>query len=355
MNLGSAGGFPSFGAAPEPPATGLSKIKIGACIVCVLALVGTYVLLRKPSVRSNASPAGVGSVPVPVGSAPQQQASGPLTSAALGGEVSADIGERYRTDPPENVLASFAFEPLLRPGYVPNKKAFLAKKPVGNPLYKLVNCSTVNAYGIRWNSRYLVVENGIVKWSETLGEPIGCWRLVPGQCGGDKHVMLRNIESRQFLRAEETNGRLVCRDGPTSRTAKYFCWKVNVDTTGKQPCGTQYSYDLGRVINVPCNVKEMPPPGGSCSSVTPGYQASCCEKRGSTSDAFCGSTYFPQVVGRSLQEAMLYIRTRFPQLIIKPCAEPCGMQAIPVQNANMIVIPFDAKTNLVTSPARRLV
>ena len=348
----AAGGFP---VASPTSIFSDNKVKIGACVACIVALLGTYVLLRKPGTGGGSGGAGAGAG-AGADAAAIGNGGGALTSDALKSNSGGGGEGPFRTDPPETTLASFAFEPMLRPGFVPSKKAILVKKPVGNQLYKLINCSTVNAYAIRWQQRYLVVENGVVKWSEERQEPGGCWKLVSGQCGGDKHVMLRNMNSRQFLRAEETSGKLVCRDGPTARTAKFFCWKVNVDNTGKQPCGTQYSYDLGRVINVPCNVVEVPKPGASCSSVTPGYQAKCCAtKKNGAADAYCNSTYFPQVVGRSLQEGMLFLRTRFPQLIIKPCPEGTCPASIPVQNPNMIIIPFDARTNLITSPAQRLV
>lgn len=277
-----------------------------------------------------------------------------------GGTISGIEGEaKWATDPPEAKLATFAFEPKTRPSYVPNQKGVIAIKPAGNPPYKLVGCNSMGAYAIRWNGRYLTVSSpNSVVWTDEKQEPASCFKLVPGYCGsGSNYIMLRSMANKHFLRAEDTYGQLICKDTPTARTANSYCWKLNPETATRQPCGPQYSYDLGRIVDVPCNVKEMPDGNNSCSTVTAGYQANCCiKKKGSAKqDAFCDDTIFPKVVGRSLQEAILYIRTRRPDLSLKPCPEPCTTQAVPVQSPNVVVIPYDARSNIVTSTPRRLV
>lgn len=262
------------------------------------------------------------------------------------------------TDPPEIKLATFAFEPKERPGMVPDASGKLMKKPAANPPYKLFACNLTSAYAVRWNGMYLSLDSpNKMIWTEDKKEPDSCFKIVPGYCGNAAYIMLRSVMNRMFVRYDETSGALVCKDTPTSRTASKFCWKLVPDTTTKQPCGPQYSYDLGRVIDIPCNLKTTPDAGKSCDTVTPGYQAQCCIAKGpnARSDSFCSGSAWPEVVGRSVQEAVLYLRTRRPEFTLRPCPEPCQLQAYPVPDQRTVVIPYDARTNIVTSPARRLV
>lgn len=277
------------------------------------------------------------------------------------GTVGGETEEVVYTDPPEARLANFAFEPKTKPGYVPNKKGRLAPKPAGNPAYKLVGCRLSGAYAIRWHGRYLtLVSPTKMLWTLEKEEPNSCFKIVPGYCGGDgkSFVMLRSVTNKHFVRFENTTGALVCKDSPTSRTSAGYCWKLQPDSIGtRQPCGSQYSFDLGRVIDVPCDVVATPAPGQSCSTVTAGYKANCCIKKGPTdeTDEYCKGTVWFDVVGRPLAEALLVLRTRRPDLTFKPCPEPCTLQATPLQNPNLVVVPYDARSGIVTSPARVLV
>lgn len=343
-----------------PPTSSLSTWKIlGGLVACFVVLGVVFFVMRKDSSEGKSDGGkGIGT-PSNVGS----RASAPTSSTANESKPSAVTGMqdelKWATDAPEAKLATFAFEPKTKPLFVPNKQAQVARKPAGNPPYKLVGCNSTGAYAIRWNGRYLtVLSANSVKWTEEKQEPGSCFKLVPGYCGGGSNfVMLRSVANKLFLRPDGASGQLVCKDTPTARTADTFCWKLNPETTVKQPCGPQYSYDLGRVIDVPCDVKKMPSNNESCSTVTAGYQAECCiQKKGSAAqDRFCDSTIFPKVVGRSLQEAILYIRTRRPDLSLKPCPEPCTIQAVPIQSPNVVLIPYDARSQIVTSIPRRIV
>lgn len=329
----------------------MKTMAIGLCC-CILLGIGMYAMLGRGS-SSDDMPL---SLPV------LQSAQKPPVSKSGGSPIlptTDEVGERrWETDPPEARLATFAFESKTRPGFVPNKQGRIAQKPAGNPPYKLVACQYSGSYAIRWNARYLtVLSPNSVKWTEDKQEPGSCFKLVPGYCGdGNNYVMLRSMANKLFLRADATSGVLVCKDVPTARTATSYCWKLNPESKVRQPCGQQYSYDLGRIIDVPCNVTPMPKPGESCQTVTPGYRASCCLRKGPDAehDAYCESTIFPKVVGRSLQEALLYLKTRRPDLALKPCPEPCTVEAVPIQNPNLVVIPYDPRSNFVTSIPRRL-
>lgn len=263
------------------------------------------------------------------------------------------------TDAPELSIKEFAFEPFLKPGVVPNQAAKLSKKPAGIAPFKFVSCAD-NTYAIRWSGMYLtVVDPTRVEWTETKQEPNGCWLIIPGRCNSENFIMLRNIGNKHFLKPE-ANGDLVCKDTPTGRTATQYCWKLAPTDLAatKQPCGCIYSADLGRVVCTPCNLKEMPDTAqGSCSTVTAGYQAKCCLRKTAAqrvTDPFCGSAVWPETVGRTLQEAMLYIRTRRPDLLLRPCPTPCTVEAYPEPSPTTVIIPYDARSGLVVSSPLRL-
>lgn len=336
---------------PVAPTTGGSSMKYVAMIVsCILAMgIVAFFVMQKKTLETQA-PRRV----LPVKPVVQAKPSGG------GSDRVEDEGpeRKWVTDAPEARLANFAFESYTLKGYVPNQKGQIVRKPAGNPPYKLVGCETSGSYAIRWAGRYLAVTSpNRVQWVPEKQEPGSCFKLIPGHCGsGNNFVMLRSMANKMFVRVDGPSNALVCKDTPTGRTAANYCWKLQPDTAGKQPCGQIYSYDLGRIIDVPCNVTSMPPAGGSCGVVTPGYRAACCMKKGAeaTHDAFCTSTIFPQVVGQSLQQALLYIRTRRPDLALKPCPTPCTLQPTPIQNPNMVVVPYDARSNIVTSIPFRL-
>lgn len=307
----------------------------------------------------SASPASPASLFAP--SQPAVAAAAPavdLAAAAAAGE------SMINTREPDSQLASFAFEPVDKPLFVPNKDAVLERKPAGNAPYKLVQCgdgtSAGASYAIRWNQRYLTVYGpNKLEWNEQKKEPDSCFKIVPGNCNGDAFVMLRAMYNNMFVRYDNATLALVARDIPTARTALQYCWKLKPDETLKQPCGCQYSYDLGRVVCTPCDVKKMPDPASaSCSTVTAGYQAECCLAKGAAGaaqDPFCKAAVFTEIVGRSIKEAMLYIRTRRPDLQMQPCPMPCTVSGYPTPTPNTVVIPYDPRTDLVTAPARVLV
>ena len=330
------------------------KVLILVACILILGVIGVVVLRKKtpppPSSPSDIAPTQRQGV------TKSTKSTKPVKTTASVEGIEGEL--KWVSSPPEAKLATFAFESKTRPKYVPNQQGRIAIIPSGNPPYKLVGCDSVGAYAIRWNGRYLTVDSpNLVKWTEEKLEPGSCFKIVPGYCGGGEYIMLRSVANKLVLRADDTYGQLVCKDTPTARTADSYCWKLNPTTTSKQPCGPQYSYDLGRIVDIPCNVKEMPDGNASCSTVTAGYQAKCCTAKGqgAAHDTFCEATIFPKVVGKSLQEAILYIRTRRPDLSLKPCPEPCTTEAIPIQSPNLVIIPYDARSNVVTSVPRRLV
>lgn len=256
----------------------------------------------------------------------------------------------------DSKLATFAFELLEKPGHVPDRSGKLVKKPAGNPPYKLVQCGG-SGYAIRWGGRYLTVDEPTqIVWSELKQEPRSCFEIVPGYCGSsNQYVMLRSKYNKLFLRVDDATSALVCKDGPTARTSKKYCWKINPDVDGIQPCGCTYSYDLKRVVCTPCDVVKTVGPGQSCSTATRGYQATCCLAKGPKempTDKHCVSIVWPEVVGKQVKEAMLYIRTRRPDLTLRPCPEPCAISTYPSPIPTLVIIPYDARTGYVTSPAR---
>lgn len=353
----SRGGFngydPSLSATATTPSW--KKWALGAGIGIVIAL-GVYMYMS----RSNGGD-GEGAKAIGGGGG---KASAPATAASAGGGVASSIvvsEEPIATLEPDSKLASFAFESLTLPGYVPNAAASLARKPAGNPPYKLVQCGSAG-YAIRWRGRYLTVTDpNKLSWTVDKQEQQSCFTLIPGYCGDKKHVLLRSKSNKMFVRADGASKALVCKDTPTARTSKNFCWKLQPEISGIQPCGCQYSYDLGKVVCTPCDVHTDPKPGASCNSVTPGYRASCCLQKMSYKgpkiqviDSYCSNVVWPEVVGRSLNEAMLLLRTKRPDLTLRPCPEPCNAQAYPVPSPRTIVIPYDARSSTVTSPARLL-
>ena len=343
------------GMAPNRAKQGSSTLKMvlsgAACLI--LAIIIYFVLVKPPM------------------SAKQKVTRRPLVTASLSGGVTASttptgpvsdimINEEITVEAPDIKVGTFAFESMTMPGYVPTSDASLAKKTAGMPPFKFVACGDAG-YAIRWNGKYLTLDQDrVAYWHEEKLEPDSCFSVVPGYCGTTKHIMLRSGANNSFLRYDPTTKKLVCINAPTGRTASKFCWKLEPDPVViKQPCGCQYSYEMGRVVCTPCDgVKEMPDSlNGSCSTVTAGYQATCCIRKGAASqnDAFCNTVAWPEVVGRNIKEAMLYIRTRRPDLTLVPCSAPCTAEAYPTQSPNTVVIPYDPRSGLVVAAARRLI
>ena len=335
MNFGGFGGGFGNGSA-SGSASGSAKNWIFLAVsACLVSLIAAYLITRKPKSTTI----------VPV--APVREGKIPVAEDTI------------RTDAPDQaILSDFDFQPRDKPGYIPGKNGKLVKKPAGQAPFKLVQCGT-GGYAVRWMGLFLTLgDDGKCAFGETKQEPDSCWTTVPGYCGGDGWVMLRSRKNNAFLRYDPKTLQLVCQDSPTGNTALTYCWKLVQSGPKKQPCGTIYSQDLKRVVNIPCNVKKMPRPSkASCSTVTAGYQAECCvaKKHGALTDSFCRTAAWPETVGRTLNEAMLYLRTRRPDLILQPCPSPCTVSSFPEPTPNTIVIPYDPRTNLVTAAARRLI
>lgn len=348
---GFGGGFSGTGVAPAP-AQGISSttmIVIGVS-VCLLVVVGSLFMLG-----GGGSGGGGSVIPAIIGNGANERA--PVTTKQPSATpVNSVREEPIPTTEPDSKLATFAFEPYGGAGKVPGKDGRLVRKPAGNPPYKFVQCGT-SGYAIRWMGKYLTLySSSKMEWTEDKQEPHSCFVTMPGYCGSDDYVMLRSMANKMFLRAEDT-GVLVCKDTPTARNAKQFCWKLRPDVEAVQPCGCQYSYDLQRVVCTPCDVKKMPDAGKSCETVTPGYRADCCISKGQASlnDTFCKAAAWPEVVGRNIKEVMLYLRTKRPDLTLRPCPAPCTVSGYPTPMPNVIVIPYDPRSSLVTAPARVLI
>jgi hypothetical protein len=323
------------------------------CVACLIVLGVVYFAFIRSSTKPTSRPRAT----------QQQQVIAPLPPATQATQATNDTmisEDAIAVEAPDIKVGTFAFESMTMPGYVPTLDGTIQKKTPGMPPFKFVACGD-SGYAIRWNSVYLTLDaDKNAYWHEEKLEPDSCFEVIPGQCGTTKHVMLRSSANNNFLRHDPTTKKLVCIDAPTGRTASTFCWKLEPDAVvTKQPCGCQYSYELGRVVCTPCDgVKEMPDSaGGSCSTVTSGYQATCCLRKGAAAqnDAYCNTVAWPEVVGRTLQEAMLYIRTRRPDLTLVPCSAPCTANAYPTQSPNTVVIPYDPRSGLVVAAARRLI
>lgn len=281
----------------------------------------------------------------------------PVKSSPLPPPPIANIDQAPIMEGHDVMLSEFSFQNMTLPNYVPDASTRMVQLPSGNPPYKLINCDIANAYAIRWNGRFLnMLNSNKLEWTTNKREPDGCWTIVPGYCGGDgrQFIMLRSTMNKLFLRIDEMTGMLVCKDGPTSRTAAKYCWKFKDDTPTKVPCGTQYSEELKQMIDIPCTIIKDPPAGSSgCSAVTKGFVSKCCARYPNDTD--CRASFWREVVGRQLTEAVLYLKTRRPDLTLQPCPSPCDKDPFPVYKENVVMIPYDPRSGYVTAPAFRFV
>ena len=352
--MGGGGMSGSGGSGASRSSSPTLKIVL-ACVACLVIVGIVYFAFVRSSTKPTSRPRAAQQL---------QQVFASLPPATQVPQATNDVmisEEAIAVEAPDIKVGTFAFESMTMPGYVPALDGTIQKKTPGMPPFKFVACGDAG-YAIRWNSVYLTLDaDKNAYWHEEKLEPDSCFKLIPGQCGTTKHVMLRSGVNNNFLRHDPVTKKLVCIDAPTGRTASTFCWKLEPDAVLiKQPsCGCQYSYELGRVVCTPCDgVKEMPDSaGGSCSTVTAGYHATCCLRKGGAAqtDAYCDTVSWPQVVGRTLQEAMLYIRTRRPDLTLVPCSAPCTANAYPTQSPTTVVIPYDPRSGLVVAAARRLI
>ena len=259
----------------------------------------------------------------------------------------------------EYSLLTFAFEHrLLGPGIAPDATTKMTKVVAAEDSYKLVRCSLANGFAVRWMNRYLTVEtDGTLLWKERKDEPQSCWNIQPGYCGGDgaEYVMFQSLFNNRFLRVDGYTNKLVCMDTPSSQNAQQFCWKLQKSEPPARRCGTYFDPDYGRIITIPCEIKQDPPQGGTCADVTPGFMSKCCLKH---NDASCRSVVLREVVGRKLNEASLYIKTRFPDHKIVTCkrGDACEKaNPFPLYAADTWVLPYDEKLGTVHFPAFRFV
>lgn len=257
-------------------------------------------------------------------------------------------------------LLNFSFESrVLGPGYTPDARTKMTRTTAAEDNYKLVRCQFSNGYAIKWSGRYLSLKvDGTVEWNVRKDEPNTCWKIEPGYCGGDgaQYVMLRSLMNNQFLRIDGDTKRLVCVDAPTADNAYQYCWKFQKDDPIRQRCGTYYHPDYQRVVTIPCTIVKDPPPGKGCDSVTPGYMAKCCGRY--PNDTSCRSVFLREVVGRGLNEASLYIKTRFPQHQILTCARGDACEhadPFPLYKSDTWILPYDKRLGTVSSPAFRFI
>ena len=257
-------------------------------------------------------------------------------------------------------LLNFSFESrVLGAGFAPDARAKMTRKTAAEDNYKLIKCDLANGYGIKWSGRYLSVNtDGTVEWNMRKDEPNTCWRVETGYCGGDgaQYVMMKSLLNNQFLRVDGKTKNLICLDAPSTENAYQYCWKFQSDEPIRQRCGTYYHPDYQRVVTIPCEIVKDPPEGKQCDSVTSGFMAKCCGRH--AGDTSCRSVFIREVVGRGLNEAALYIKTRFPGYKILKCARGDACEhadPFPLYDANLIVIPYDKRLGTVSAPAYRFI
>lgn len=316
----------------------IGLILSGLVTVCLVAFV-TYTYLFKASRPADEAP---GPMPyVPLQTTPQPT----------------DI-VTFPPDPLEEYnLISFAFEhKILGPGIRPDATTKMTRVNAAEDDFSLVKCGMTNGYAIKWMGRYLNVKSdGTLEWNVRKSEPDACWRIEPGLCGGDgsEFVMLRSFYNSRFLRVDGATKKLVCVDSPSTENGHQYCWRLKKTGEQRRRCGKYYDKDYGRVIDVPCEIIRDPPEGGSCLDVTPGFVSACCLKN---NDARCRSVVAREVVGRTINEAGLYLKTRFPNHKVELCADGDACETaspFPIHDSNKWVVRYNKRLGTVTFPAYR--
>lgn len=318
--------------APQPAATGaaaLSPPMLGALVLTVcLCIAFLWWAFKKPtSVDGTAQQPLIGAL---------FGASAPAPALVIPTDppiVVADDG-RIETRAPDEKRLSFAFEPLLRSGYVPALDARLVPKPAGNPVYALVACGVSNTrYAIRWQQRYLTVVNSdTVEWTDLKQEPHSCFVLVPGHCQvpGDAYVMLRSAQNGKFLRFHESTLKLMCSDAPTANTAQNFCWKLAAAAPPQNACGCQYDYNVRAVVCTPC--------GGVANSAAPATPAPLPGP-------------WPELIGWDVDQAAAYLARQVQGLAVLrlSCAsgQACSVTGVPPGVDLFVALRYDPLTNRV--------
>ena len=321
-----------FGAAAQPapppppasPAALSTPMLLGLVILCVCVLCLAWWMFKKPSFIPPAAIAGA------LFTAPAPGLVLPTPAPVVVG--TGDDG-RIETRAPDEKRLSFAFEPLLRSGYVPSLDARLVPKPAGNPVYALVACGPSNTrYAIRWQQRYLtVVNDDTVEWTDLRQEPHSCFVLVPGHCQvpGDAYVMLRSAQNGKFLRFHQTTLKLMCSDAPTTNTAQTFCWKLAAAAPPQNACGCQYDYNVRSVVCKPCSVTTSAAPATPAPLPGP----------------------WPELVGWDVDQAAAYLTRQVQGLTVLrlACAssQACDVTGVPPGVDLFVALRYDPLTNRV--------
>ncbi len=321
---------------------------VSSGIVCIVIMILVVMFLRSRGTQPTTTQQSVTMPPAPTApqatgaTATQAMDDGPTT----GPERLTDLG-----------LLSFAFEhKILGPGIKPDATTKMTRVNKAEDDFMIVKCGMTNGYAIRWMGRYLnVTPSGQVEWNVRQSEPDACWIIEPGYCGGDasEFVMLRSLYNNRFLRVDGATMKLVCVDSPSTENTAQYCWRLKKTGDVRRRCGKYYDKDYGRVIDVPCEIIRDPPEGGSCLDVTPGFVASCCLKH---NDARCRSVVAREVVGRTINEAGLYLKTRFPNHVVELCADGDACEKadpFPIHDSNKWVLRYNKRLGTVSFPAYR--
>lgn len=329
-------GFGSLGAQSGPPPTTAVPPASPLSPTVIIALVGAlgcivlalWWFFKRPNSSSTAMTGGLFAPTAPAPALVLPQPPAPLASS---GGVQDD--GRIETRNPDQKLLSFAFEPLLRSGFVPALDARLVRKPAGNPVYALVSCGLSNTrYAVRWQQRYLTVVNDTtVEWTDLKQEPHSCFVLVPGHCQvpGDSYVMLRSAQNGKFLRFDESTLKLMCSDAPTTNTAQKFCWKLAANAAPQNACGCQYDYNVRSVVCKPCGVTNSAAPATPAPLPGP----------------------WPELVGWDVDQAAAFLATQVQGLTVLrlACAssQACQVAGVPPGVDLFVALRYDPLTNRV--------
>jgi hypothetical protein len=224
--------------------------------------------------------------------------------------------------PTEQKLMEIAMEYLLLPDHTPDETAKLSPIKPGNKVYALVNCGT-DGVAIRYDKKYLtVVTPSLVRWER---QKLSCFRVTSSFCGSENYVMLRHVDTGNFLRAAMTEDdeplySLVCKDAPTTVNFRLFCWKLSgverKNVYADSDCGCKFDPVSGTEVCKNCDTK-------------PGQ--------------------FPEVVGFEVNKARDWILSQDPSLQVIPVSCPQQSSVCPpVQmQPGVVVLYFDPVNNRV--------
>ena len=304
------------------------KYAAAGVVCCVVLVCVAYWYTSRPASSSSPMFEQPGKIGAALFGANAPSPAMVLPSQAPAAPVVLDNGQ-IETREPDAKLVNFAFEPLLRSGYVPSMDLTLVRKPAANPVYSLVSCGLSNTrYAIRWRQRYLtVINDDTLQWTDTKMEPHSCFVLVPSYCQvpGDSFVMLRSAQTGSFLRFDEATGKIMCQDAPTQNTAQKFCWKLRGAESIKTDaaCGCQYDYNVRGVVCTPCGVTNSAAPATPAPMPGP----------------------WPELVGWDVDQAYAFLQQRHSSLTLVrvSCAQnqPCLVVGVPPGVDAYVVLRYD--------------